>query len=94
MYIKRHKYLSKTNWRIHDESPTQTVNVLGLIPLVTLSRHSSTDVHHARLWSSYPRKTKTKQKKRDYPRTSMNFCDPKIVVPAEEERFYADNLKS
>lgn len=55
MYIKRHKYLSETNWRIHDESPTRSVNVLGLIPLVALSRHSSSDAHHERLWSGCPR---------------------------------------
>lgn len=85
---KRHKYLSKTNWRVHDETATQKVNVLGLIPLITLSRHSWTDVHHARLWSSYPRKTK----KGDYPRTSMNFRDPKIVVSAEKLRFYAGDF--
>lgn len=30
MYKKGLKYLSKTNWRIHDESPTRSVNVLGL----------------------------------------------------------------
>lgn len=40
---KRHKYLSETNWRIHDETAhthTHNVNALGLIPLITLSRHS------------------------------------------------------
>ena len=40
---ERHKYLSETNWRIHDETAhthTHNVNALGLIPLITLSRHS------------------------------------------------------
>lgn len=41
---------------------------LGLIPPVTLSRHSWTGLRRA----SDPRKTL-----RDYPRTSMNCCDPR-----------------
>lgn len=80
---ERHKYLSETNWRIHGEAATQKVSVLGLIPLITLSRHSWTDVHRARPCGSYPRKTR-----RDYPRTSMNFCAPKIVASAEKRGYF------
>lgn len=76
---KRHKYLSETNWRVHDETATQRVNVLGLIPLITLSRHSWTDVHHARVWSCYPRQTK--KIIQQHPWIFFLQCDPRLSSP-------------